>query len=483
MEHADVVVIGAGPAGLAAAVSLSEHGVDTLVVDEQPAPGGQIFRQPPGTFRVDPGAAPAGAALIARAAAAPGVRWAHGTTAWSVFGVAAEPDAYGGDAGVPAHGPVVALAGAGQLRRVAAERLLLAPGAYDLPVAFPGWTLPGVMAAGGVQAFLKSQRLLPGRRFVLAGAHPLLLVIADQLLGAGAEIAEVALAQPRPSAADGLRALFALRGEASRLGAAAGPALRLRRAGVPLRFSTVVVSAQGTDAVDAAVLARVDRDWRPQPGSERRIACDTLALGYGFVPSSELARQAGCTTVWSGAAGGWVVTHNDWMRSSRERIFVAGEITGIAGAEQAEEEGRLAALGILRALGRLDGPAAGRAAVPVRRRLARARRFSTVVQERFAPRHDALAALADDDTIACRCEEVTTGAIRRALREHPHLGDADAVKQLVRVGMGPCQGRLCGPHVTQTIAAERRRRVEDVGAYTARPPVKPIPLGRLAEAE
>lgn len=480
LERAEALVIGAGPGGLAAAALLGEHGVDTLVVDEQPAPGGQIHRQPPAGF--DAPRSPAGTAMIERATSRPSVRWLHATTALGAFSVATDPDAYGGDLDAPDEGPVVALATGDELRRVAAGTVLLATGAYDLPVAFPGWTLPGVMAAGGVQAFLKSQQVLPGRRLVLAGGHPLLLVIADQLRAAGADIAEVAFVQPRPPARDALSALPALAGGARQLAAAAGPAARLRRSRVPVRWSTLVVGAKGTEALEAVALAPVDAAWRPIPGTEREVECDTLALGYGFVASTELARQAGCRVAWAPDAGGWVVAHDRWMRSSVERIHVAGEVTGVAGAAQAEVEGELAALGMVRAMGRVGEEEATRLARPLRARLARLRRFGALVRRRFAVDHRALAALADDSTVVCRCEEVTAGQLARALEEHPHLGDTDAVKQLTRVGMGPCQGRMCQLHVAQSLAAARRTSVEAVGPYTARPPVKPIPLSVLVAA-
>jgi hypothetical protein len=160
-------------------------------------------------------------------------------------------------------------------------------------------------------------------------------------------------------------------------------------------------------------------------------------------------------------------------------VSVAGELTGIAGAEQAQEEGRLAALAIARELGRhprTDGS-------EVRRRLARARRFSAVVQRRFAPRLDALAALATDDTVVCRCEELTAGTLRGALREHPHVRTLDALKLLTRAGMGPCQGRMCLPAATQLVCAARGVSPSAVGPYRARPPVKPILLGALAAAD
>jgi D-hydroxyproline dehydrogenase subunit alpha len=484
MERSEVAVVGAGPAGLAAMLVLAEHGADVVLVDEQARSGGQIYRRPPETFggtAVAPGRAyRRGSALLAAADAAE-CRRLHRTLVWGMF----EPDEAEEirlNGSTPSPSWLLGLAGDAGIDLLAVRHVLVAAGAYDLPVAFPGWTLPGVMAAGGVQAFVKSQKLLPGRRFVLAGAHPLLLLVADQLLAAGAELAAVALAQPRPGVLDALATAARLRGRVAALGAAGGPLLRLRRAGVPLLFSHVVAAAEGGEAVEAAYLRPVDAAWRATGAPDVRLECDTLALGYGFVPSTELTRQAGCAHTWRSAAGGWVTDHDEWQRASGTGISVAGEVSGVAGAEQAEEEGRIAALGILRDLGRLDAGEATRLAAPVRRRLRPLRRFSAIVQEQFEPRRDALSALADGSTIVCRCEEVTAHELRSALAAHPHLGDVDAVKQLTRVGMGPCQGRFCQLTVAALTAEATGRSVAELGAFTARPPVKPLALGRLAAA-
>lgn len=484
MERAEVAVIGAGPAGLAAALVLAEHDADVIVVDEQARFGGQIYRQPPETFAgtaLPPGRSYSRGRDLLTAADAAGFSRRNRTLVWGLF-ESDEAEAVRLNGSTLSPPWMLALAGDDGIERLAVRHVLIAAGAYDLPVAFPGWTLPGVMTAGGVQAFMKSQKLLPGRRFVLAGAHPLLLLVADQLLAAGAAVAAVALAQPRPAVTDALTAAVRLRGRLAGVGAAAGPLLRLRRARVPVLFSHLVAEAEGSEAVEAARLRPVDVAWRPTGEPDVRFECDTLSLGYGFVPSTELARQAGCTHAWRSAAGGWVTDHDEWQRASRPGISVAGEVTGVAGAEQAVEEGRLAALGILHELGKLDAGEAARLAAPVRRRLRTLRRFSALVQERFEPRRAALAALADGATIVCRCEDVTADQLGSALATHPHLGDLDAVKQLTRVGMGPCQGRFCQLTVVAQTAAATGRDVADLGPFTARPPVKPMPLGRLADA-
>lgn len=465
MDRADVAIVGAGPGGCAAAAMLAAHDLDVVVIDEQHAAGGQIHRRPPQSFAVTP-------AQRGRDRSRPDhrIRWMLGTTAWGLFDVDAEVD----------EGPVVALARGGDVARVRARRLLLAPGAFDLPVAFPGWTLPGVMAAGGIQAFLKTRQLLPGRRFVLAGAHPLLLVIADQLLRTGAEIATVAFAQPAPTMAESVRSLAQLRGRWGGLMQLAGPLARLRHARVSIQFGAIIVAADGTREVHGAVLADIDERWRVRPGRHRRLECDTIAIGYGFVPSGELARQAGCEMRHDDPAGGWVVACDRWMQTSRPAIYAAGEITGIAGADQAACEGELAAIGILRDLGRISPEEAGRRSAAPRRRYARLLRFSSLVQRRFAVPREVRAALCHDDTVVCRCEEVTASALSRALADNRHITTADAAKLLTRVGMGPCQGRMCEPTVTQLIANATGRAPSAVGAFAARPPVKPIPLGALA---
>jgi thioredoxin reductase len=478
VEETEVAVVGAGPAGLAAAALLSTHGVAVTLIDERPRPGGQIYRQPPGSEDGSglPGGrhAAAGRALLAAGAAAPGVRWVGDTLVWALV----PPE----DAGLPPARPahwVLALGGANP-RRLAARHVLVATGAYDLPVAFPDWTLPGVMTAGGVQGFLKGDRLLPGRRFVLAGGHPLLLVVADQLLAAGGEVAAVAVAQPRPAPRNALAVAARLRGRVAPLRDLAGALRRVRRARVPVVFGHLVARAEGQGRLERVRLTPVDAAWEPRGGGELRYDADTLALGYGFVPATELARQAGCAHSWRPAAGGFVVDHDAWMRTTEDGISVAGEPTGIAGAAQAVEEGRLAAIGILRSLGRLGGAEAERAARPVRRRLERERRLSALVQAWFAPRLEALARLPDQATVVCRCEEVSAGELASALARHPHIGTADALKLLTRVGMGPCQGRFCLPTVTALLAAATGRDPAALGAFYARPPTKPVTVAQLA---
>ncbi|GAA4976357.1 NAD(P)/FAD-dependent oxidoreductase [Yinghuangia aomiensis] len=484
---ADLVVVGAGPAGLAAAVTAARHSVDVEIVDEQPRPGGQIWRRPdPALGAADPLDAPAyaaGRALLAEAADTPGLRIRHDTVAWGVFGTRTEPDGWAAPEGTPVEqGLSLAVHGPRGVDVLRPRALLLTGGAFDLPVPMPGWTLPGFLTVGGIQALLKGQQTLAGRRIVLAGAHPLLLVAAAQLLHAGADIAEVAFAQGLPGVGTAGPALAALPGNRAKLTEGATALRTLRRAGVPVRTRTLLVRAEGDGRVTGAVLSKVDDQWRPLPGTTRVVDCDTVGIGFGFVPATELARQAGCEARWDDVSGGWILVHDEAMRTTRPQIWAAGELTGVAGAERAVAEGRRAALDICDALGAVDKPVINQELKNVRRELAATGRMATLLDRTCAPIRAALGALADDDTLLCRCEEVTVGEVRATLADNPSLATADAVKLITRVGMGPCQGRMCGPALADLLHREKALPQATIGPFTARPPVKPVPLEALAAA-
>lgn len=312
------------------------------------------------------------------------------------------------------------------------------------------------MMAGAVQGFIKSQRLVAGKRFILAGSHPLLIVVADQLRASGADIAEVAFARGLPGVAEAARSLPAVPGH-FRFFAETGLAVtRLIKAGVKISTNTIATRAVGKDLMEAVELSPVDMDWNVT-SAPRLIDATTLVLGYGFLPSTELARQAACEMLWDSPTGGWVITHDDRMQTSSSGIYVAGEPTGVAGAEQSRAEGALAGAAIAEDLGLDKGVPATKAIAEAGRKVRKAKRFSTVVQQMFEPRRAALAALATPKTIVCRCEETTCGHIKEVLAENPQMSTANAVKLECRSGMGPCQGRYYEITVSSIVAAERGR--------------------------
>ncbi|GGF53484.1 BFD-like [2Fe-2S] binding domain-containing protein [Mameliella alba] len=201
---------------------------------------------------------------------------------------------------------------------------------------------------------------------------------------------------------------------------------------------------------------------------------EVLALGYGFTPSTELARQAGCDLIWNSAGGGWTVEHDDTFRCTAPGIYVAGEPTGVAGAERARAEGHMAGLTIAVSLA---GPLETTDLTRARKHLASAERLSGVMQRMFDPRRNALAELSRrNDTVICRCEEITSGQIEKALADNPFMSSASPVKLECRSGMGPCQGRYCEGTIAARIAASRGMPIAKCGRFNAHLPVKPIPL-------
>ncbi|WP_136162561.1 NAD(P)/FAD-dependent oxidoreductase [Sphingomonas flavalba] len=451
----DLAIIGGGPAGQAAAEQAAAAGLSVAVFDEQPRPGGQIARQPPAGFTVPDwlaGRAYAEVrAQLARFEGLGGVAW-HGGTA--VAGLAAGADGF--------RLTVVTPDGA---ERVAARRVLVAAGCYDLPVPLPGWTLPGVMSAGAAQAFVKSQRIVPGGRFVLAGTHPLMLVVAAQIVESGGVVAAVMFDQPLGRCvARALADPLTIVRHAGLFVDAAAARRVLARAGVPVRFGRPLAAVEGSEAVAAARFA---------DGSI--MACDRVALCYGFVPQADLPRQAGATVRWQAVAGGWATAHDAWMETDRPGLFVAGETTGVGGAAIALCEGRLAGIGIARSLGRLDDAAAAGLARATRRRHARLSGFARMLAA-IADPAEVLARVPPADTILCRCEDVTHAEIDAVLAT---ATAPNAVKLATRCGMGVCQGRMCEGALLRRIAAADGTAPGAAGGFTARFPARLVPIDLL----
>lgn len=476
----ELAVVGAGPAGIAAALAAAAAGVETVLLDSQPRPGGQYFRTAAGdgirsddfsrpTRRRATGVTTASRLLLRQLADSP-VRVMADTVVWGAFPAEDGP------------GWELALYGPQPSARLTTRMLILATGAYDRPIPFPGWTLPGVMTAGGVQAFLKGQRIAPGRRFLLSGCGPLQIAVAASLIQAGAEVAAV-LEATRPGLRD-VRYLPALWGQWGRFAEAIGYARTLLAARVPLRLGWAVTEARGDGQVEEAVLCRLDALGRPIAASAETVRVDTIAIGYGLLPSTELARLLGCAHEYRPDRGGYVPRRDAEMRTDRQGVFAVGDGAGIGGAESALIEGRIAGLAAARDLGRLAPTAADAAIRRERPGLARQRRFAAMLAALFAP-PAGLFALATDDTVICRCEEATVGDVRRAVADG--ATDVNAVKGMTRAGMGACQGRICGELIGRLIAAETGHAgdaaaIQAAGCFTARPPIHPVPLKALALA-
>ncbi|UBU09751.1 FAD-dependent oxidoreductase [Nonomuraea gerenzanensis] len=521
----DLVVVGGGPAGVAGALTAALGGLRVALVDSGLRLGGQYFRHP-----AVPGRAPGLERFLrqARALDARGeVLLRH-----QVWAVSREPDgdllvhcvtrdAMAPDARVTVLGERVTASGeqvtaqgeqvtaqgdqvtAQGERRAAqgeravvlrARRLLIATGAHDRPLPFPGWDLPGVLTAGGAQALLKGGGVVAGRRIVVSGTGPFLLPVAAGLAGAGARVLGVYEANGGLGLAR--HPVLAL----GKAGEAAGYAAALARHRVPYRARHAVVAAHGEREVEAVTVGRLDKDWNVT--ATRVVECDSVAVGYGFVPQIELGTQLGCLTRHD-VDGSPVLAVDATLRTSVPGVWAAGEPVGVGGWRLAELEGRLAGRAIVAdartaptadargATGTGQGSATGAEAepeadgraggVPVEgsaaavvpplfaRRRERWRAFGEALQRAY-PVKPGWQSWLRDDTLVCRCEEVPLARVREAQA----LGatDARAIKLLARPGMGWCQGRVCG-YAVSCLAGERPQPPR-------RPIAQPVTLGTLA---
>jgi len=458
--HCDLLVVGAGPAGLAAATQAARLGMDTLLLDEQGAPGGQIYRAitttPLTDRRILGGDYWHGADLVERFRAST-ARYEPGALVWAISRMT-QPE--------PAEGFEVAYSVDGQPRMVRARHILLATGAQERPFPIPGWTLPGVVTAGAAQILLKSAGLAPDQRTVLAGGGPLLYLVAWQYLNAGVKVDRILettppgrLARALPHAWDFLRSPYL--GKGLKL-------MRAVRAEIPIEKGVARLRAEGKEQLESVSYV--------SGGRTLTVPAEHLMLHQGVVPNINLSRAVGAEHDWSEALDCWEPRVDPWGATTVPGIGIAGDGAGIAGALAAEHRGRLAALQAAHALGAMDAATRDREAQPHRQALARAVRgrafFDTLYRAPEAYRRP------EGDTIVCRCEEVTAQQVRDTVK----LGCSgpNQMKAFLRCGMGPCQGRFCGLTVSELIADERGVSPAEVGYYRLRFPTKPLTLGELA---
>ena len=476
----DLAVVGAGPAGLAAATTAADHGLRVAVVDAGTQPGGQYWRhldEQTAPQRDRPAAAGqhdwrvylALRERFDRLRAAGEITYRPGRQVWFVETV---------DGGHRLHLETVLAAAAEdpEPERIWTPTLVLASGGYDRQLPVPGWDLPGVMAAGGVQALLKGHGSVAGRRAIVAGTGPFLLPVATGLAAAGAEVVAVCEAAALRGWARQLRGVVQVPAKARD---AVGYARAMLAHRIPYRTATVITQILGTDEVQGVVTGGLGSDGRLIPGHERHESVDLVALGWGFTPSLELVTAVGAPTRLD-VDGSLVAQVDHDQRSGVDGVYMAGEATGVGGAALALLEGELAGHGaVLDAGGRVSDRRRAR----LRRGIRRGRAFAAAMH-RAHPIPPGWADLLTPQTIVCRCEEVDAAAIATVCDE---LGATDArtVKLLARPGMGWCQGRVCG-FATAWLAAQaggRALTADDLRPGARRPLCAPLTLGRLADLD
>ncbi|MGE5287914.1 MAG: FAD-dependent oxidoreductase [Micromonosporaceae bacterium] len=488
--HTDVAVVGAGPAGMAAAIAAAGFGCEVALIDSAETAGGQIYRQ---SLLTPPGAAPSASRRmperLRRVAESARIRHLPATTVWHAEpGGPSSPfvlhlaDAAGRDAGPPDAGADLGQARfAGGPRETGrapavlqARAVVVATGAAELVVPFPGWDLPGVTTAGGAQALLKAHSVTVGARVLVAGSGPLLLPVAAALSTAGVRVVAVVEAVAMRAA---VRRAPGLALHPAKLREAAGYAAALARHRVPVLTGRAVIACRGTDRVEDATIARLGGDWRPVPGTERHVTVDAVHVSFGLSPALEISRLLGCDDVPHPARPIAAIGHDADLATSVPGVFAAGEATGAAGADVAELEGYLAGASAARHAGRLTATAHAARTHGLRQRLTRARRFADLIDSMY-PFMPGWLDWPAPDTIACRCEQVPWEAIGGAVAAG--CGDVRSVKGVTRCGMGYCQGRVCGPILQYAVAEAAGKRLGGVGDLHSRPVASPVPLHVIA---
>ncbi len=446
---ADVGIVGAGPAGVAAALELARAGRSVTILDEGLRPGGQIFRQLPDGIAAPPGSLPEppshgpGHALLDELARSR-VRVERGAVVW---------DARPGRLWFEQDG---------RSRLLRCDAMLLAPGAYDRCVPFPGWTLPGVLTAGAAQVLVRGFAVKPGARALVAGSGPLLLPTVTALLSAGVDV--VAALEAAPFGAQ-LRAGLAVLRSGKKRREAFYYARHLWRRGVRLRLGHTVFGVQGDGRVQRATFGRVDGAGRPRSDTARTVDVDLVCAGFGLVPSIELGLLLGCAADHTEGRGGWHLRTDDRCATTVASVWAAGEVAGIGGVDVALAEGRLAAAAILGA--------------PTEA-LQRARRKERAVADAMLaafPPLPGLLTLADAGTVVCRCEDVTLAEAKAAAVLHGQ--DHRGIRMGSRAGMGPCQARICGPFLQGVACGGGATRAD---CPVAQVPLKPVKVATLLDA-
>jgi thioredoxin reductase len=346
MRSTELAIIGAGPSGLSAAIEAAKAGVRVVLIDENERPGGQLFKQTHkffGTMEHYAGirGIDIGERLL-RETEELGVSVLLNTVAWGIF-----------------DNNVIGLIQNEKGTQLRAERILLATGAMENSLPFPGWTLPGVMGAGAVQTLMNIQRVLPGKRAVMVGAGNVGLIVSYHLLQAGAQVVKVVEAKPE-------------------IGGWGVHASKIARFGVPIETSMTIKRAEGKERVERAVLVKLDENWKEIPGPEEVYDVDMICLAVGLGPMTDLAWIAGCRFHYIEELGGYIPVHDEFMETTIKGIYVAGDSSGIEEASIAIEEGRLAGTAIAGSLGHISGRKAGKRTKEIQKRIGELRETAPV---------------------------------------------------------------------------------------------------------
>jgi len=457
----DVAIVGSGLAGIVAANTLAEHNLNILLMDENIHLGGQILRTIPqrlGTLTISE------SDKVRRA----GFRFIENSKKKKIsvmnrtviLGIYPERELLLEENGK-------------SVFTIRPDIILFATGAREKYLPFKGWTLPGVVSTGAVQVLMKGSGVLFSKEMLIGGSGLFLFAVAYDYLKNGGRVLGVldqtAFFAYLPLLTLGLHHLPKL-AEGTRYAAT------LLCSGVPIRHRTRIIEARGDRYLREVVTAKVDSKGNPLDSRGRIINTHGLAVGYGFAPNIELPLLAGCELEYDDAKGGWVVRVGDDLQTSAGNVYAAGEITGIAGALKSLNEGHIAALSILRVLGKIGEREFSLHFKGLTKQRRHHLSFGAYLNSCYRVPDTAIYQI-PDETVICRCEDVTMGEIRTAIREGYHT--PGAIKKATRTGMGRCQGRTCGPILYDIISAYTGKPSNEIPLLSVRPPIKPVTFDSL----
>lgn len=454
MNHFDLIVLGAGPAGVSAALLAAAKGLRVALFDENAAAGGQVYRAPIFADAKMDGAEFRTGEKLRDALSRSSVRSFLGHVVWAVTG----------DFRVDALGPEGAIF-------CTSTVLLVATGTTERVVPFEGWTLPGVIGLAAATILLKSQRTLPGKTTLVAGCGPLLTVVAGSTLKAGGNVKGIVDISSR---SEWVKSAGALLIRPAIFKQSLNYSLPILRARTPIysRHTLVKVSMQGDKLL--AELAPCDASARPVNGPRKKILVDCVAVGHGLTPSSDITRLLHAKHHYSRAAGGWIAQTDEKGQTSRERLFIAGDGAGIRGAAAAFEQGKRVGLACVSIVRGHEEPKSEA------QNLSQAWQNAAIFGQKMA----AMMALREGhvttippNTVVCRCEDVTRAEIEQACEAGAH--DVNQLKAWTRCGMGPCQGRTCGDIAAELLATKLGVTREIVGIFSPRTPLRPLTISDM----
>ncbi|MCK5056514.1 MAG: FAD-dependent oxidoreductase [Candidatus Aminicenantes bacterium] len=457
----NVVIVGSGFAGIVAANILSESNLDIVLIDENIYIGGQLLRKIPDKLSEYPVYHPDYVKKI-------GFKFIECLKTKKVTIINR-----GVVIGIYPEKKILVEVDEKEVITVNFDVILFATGARERFFPFKGWTLPGVYSTGLAQVLMKTSGVLLAEKILIGGSGLFLFAVAYETLRNRAGVTAIL---EQTAMLDKMKLISQLFHQFPKFVEGAKFLSKIFLSGVPVKFRRKIVEARGKESLQEVVTARVNKSGSIIPGTEKIHKTGALAVGYGFTANIELPQLAECKLDYSDAKGGWVVRVNDEMLTTREDIFAGGEITGIGGALKSINEGKTAALAILR---RFDKIAEDDYFLRLKS-LSRERKHHLKFGEYFnllykIPESTILDI--PDETIVCRCEDVTMADIKKAVQAD--FNTPVSLKTAVRTGMGNCQGRICGPIIYDILSALTQKSPQEVGRFSVRPPVKPVSIASL----